>query len=115
MTPDGVLAERAAAPFLAFAGVNRLVVVDVTVRLVEVAVAVVVIAVPDVELGQIVVDVRLRPAVVTHVIVPGIDGILDEIPDGGADTTAAGVIAVAGGVIGHLHPVFHLAVDGIAA
>ena len=60
MAPDGVRALRAAARLLALAGVDRLEVVDVAVRLVEVAVAVVVVAIPDVELRQVVVD--LLPA-----------------------------------------------------
>ena len=52
MAPDGVRALGAAAGLLAFAGMDRLEVVDVAVRLVEVAVAVVVVAIPDVERGQ---------------------------------------------------------------
>src|SRR3712207_7671113 len=48
-SPDGVGAERAAADLLAHARVHRLEVVDVAVGLVELGVAVVVVAVPDVE------------------------------------------------------------------
>ena len=60
--PDGVLALGAAAGLLALTGVHRLEVVDVAVGLVEVAVAVVVVPVPDVELGQVVLDLLRRLA-----------------------------------------------------
>ena len=50
VAPDGVFARRAATRLLAFAGVDGLEVVDVAVRLVEVSVAVVVVAIPDVEI-----------------------------------------------------------------
>ncbi len=49
VAPDGVGALGTAAGLLALAGMHRLEVVDVAVRLVEVAVAVVVVAIPDVE------------------------------------------------------------------
>ena len=58
MAPDGVGALGAAAGLLAFAGVDRLEVVDIAVRLVEVAVAVVVVAIPDVEGREHRVDLR---------------------------------------------------------
>jgi hypothetical protein len=56
MAPDGVAALGPAAGLLTFAGVDRLEVIDVAVGLVEVAVAIEVVAVPDVELSQIGVD-----------------------------------------------------------
>ena len=59
MAPDGVGALRAAAGLLALAGVHGLEVVDVAVGLVEVAVAVEVVAVPHVELGEVGVDLRV--------------------------------------------------------
>ena len=62
VAPDGVGALGAAAGLLALAGVDRLEVVDVAVRLVEVAVVVEVVAVPDVERREQRVDLRWRLA-----------------------------------------------------
>ncbi len=58
MAPDGVGALRAAAGLFAFTGVDGLEVIDVTIGFVEVAVAVVVVAIPDIELAQVGVDLR---------------------------------------------------------
>ncbi len=93
---------------------NRLEVVDVAVRLVEVAVAVRVVAVPDVELREVGLDLgRGLPG--GHLrVVPGVDRVVDEAPGLRADDVAAVVPPVVGGVVGHGDPVGHLAVDGVA-
>lgn len=80
VAPDGVLALGAVAGLLPFAGVDRLEVVDVAVRLVEVAVTVVVVPVPDVVVGEVVADLGVAPALVLLVLVPGLGGVLDVVP-----------------------------------
>ena len=82
MAPDGAIAQCAAAGLVALAGVHELHVVDVAVRLVEVAVAVVIIAVPDVEAAQVFIDLSWGLASRDLSGVPAIDGIDQEIPDG---------------------------------
>ena len=57
--PDGVRALCATTGILALTGVDRLEVVDVAIGLVEVAIGVEV-AIPDVELGKVVVDLLVR-------------------------------------------------------
>src|SRR6185436_20580369 len=104
MRPDRVGALRAAAGLLADAGVDRLEVVDIAVRLVEVAVTVVVVPIPDVELLQVLVDLRRRLARSDLPVVPGRERITDERPDGRADVAPAQVRAVAGLVERDLDP-----------
>jgi hypothetical protein len=69
--------------------------VDVAIRLVEVAVAIVVVAIFLVEAGKIGVDLRGCLACGYLAVVPGGRRVADEEPDGGADDTAAGVVALA--------------------
>ena len=56
VAPDGAVAQVAAAGLVALTGVHELHVVDVAIGLVEVAIAIPVIAVPDVKLAQVGVD-----------------------------------------------------------
>ena len=109
--PDRVLALRAAAGVLALAGVHRLEVVEVAVGLVEVAVVVVVVAVPHVERRELGLDGLVALAGRLLGVVPGVAGVLDELP--GAAVVLDAVVAVGRGVAGHLHPVADLAVDGV--
>ncbi len=81
VAPDGVGALRAAAGLLALAGVDDLEVVDVAVRLVEVAVAVGVVAIPDVELRQVGVDLRRGLAGRDLRVVPGVGRVAHEQPN----------------------------------
>src|SRR4029079_650304 len=60
MRPNRVGALPAAARLLAYTGVDRLEVVDIAVRLVEVPVTVVVVPIPDVELLHVLVDLCRR-------------------------------------------------------
>ena len=78
MAPDRVGALRAAAGLLAVAGVDRLEVVDVAVGLVEVAVAVVVVPIPHVELREIGVDLRGRLAGRDLPVVPGVQPVHEQ-------------------------------------
>ena len=107
MAPDRFGAERPAARFLALAGVHRLERVDVAVGLVEVAVAVVVVAVPDVEPAQVGVDLRDRPARGDLRRVPGVHRVAQEQPD-----VRVGVVVVEG-VVADPHPVGDVTVDGV--
>ncbi|CAM5739221.1 hypothetical protein SALBM311S_07747 [Streptomyces alboniger] len=109
--PDRVLALRAAARGLVLAGVHDLEVVDVTVGLVEVAVAVEVVAVPLVELGQLGLDLGGGVTGVLALGDPGGDAVPDRVPGG----RIVLVGAVAGLVVGDLDPVGHLALDRVAA
>src|SRR5699024_3147656 len=114
VAPDGVLALGAAAGLLALTGVDRLEVVDVAVRLVEVAVTVVVVAVPDVELREVVADLRVALALGLLVLVPGGGGVLDVVPVAlglAGAVPLLGVVAVAGLVVGHRHPVADVTID----
>ena len=94
--PDRIRALGAAAGVLALTGVNRLEVIQVSVRLVKVAVVVVVVAVPDVEGREIRLDLRLGLAGALWLLVPGIPRVLDELP--GAAEVLDRVVAVEGGV-----------------
>ncbi|MGC0409925.1 hypothetical protein RKD31_003168 [Streptomyces sp. SAI-163] len=111
--PDGVLALRAATGGLVLAGVHDLEVVDVAVGLVEVAVAVEVVAVPLVVLGQLGLDLGVGAAGRLLVGDPGGDAVLHRVP--GAVVGVALVGAVARLVVGDLDPVGDLAVDRVAA
>ena len=112
VAPNGVLALGAAAGLLALAGVHDLDPVDVAVRLVEVAVAVEVVAVVGVVLRQVGGDLVGAPAVRHLVGVPRVDGVVDEVP------VAVGlvvVVAVTRLVVGQLDPVADLAGHRVAA
>ena len=114
MAPERVGALRAAAGLLALTGVDRLEVVDVAVRLVEVAVAVGVVAVPDVELREVGLDLgRGLPGRQLRVV-PGVDRVVDEAARSVRRRCRRSSSAVVGGVVGHGDPVGHLAVDGVA-
>src|SRR4051794_27692202 len=116
MAPDGVGALRAAAGLLAFAGVHRLEVVDVPIGLVEVAVAVVVVAVPDVERRKQRVDVRLRLARIGLLLAPGIRLVDQEAADvPSADDAAAVVASVRSLVVRYLDPAADVPVDAVPA
>jgi hypothetical protein len=95
--------------------VDDLEVVEVAVGLVEVAVVVVVVPVLDVVLGERRPDLGGGRAGRELVLVPGGDAVADGVPDGAAGAGAAGVVAVAGLVVGHPHPVGDHAVDRVAA
>ncbi len=116
--PDGVLALPGVAVGLVAARVHDLEVVDVAVGLVEVAVAVEVVAVPLVEGRQLGVDLGDRPARGQLVGVPLVGGVLNQVPGVAADvagTREAVGPAVAGLVVLHPHPVGDLAVHAVAA
>src|SRR5215207_6612862 len=96
MAPDGVLAERAATRLLALSGMHRLEVVDVAVGLVEVAVLVVIVAIPDVELRKIGIDLGGRPAGVDLRLPPGVGLVDQEAADVACTDDAAAVVAAVG-------------------
>ena len=111
VAPDGGVAEHATAGLVALASVERLEGVDVAVRLVEVAIGVVVVAVPDVEAAQVRVDLSGGLAGRDLRVVPAVDRVDEEGPDVGS----AEVIVIAGGVAWHGDPIGHVAVDGVAS
>src|SRR6185312_12212449 len=78
--PDRVGALVAAAGLLALARVDRLEVVDVAVRLVEVPVAVVVVPIPDVELREGLRDLRIALAGRRLLRMPGSELVTDKDP-----------------------------------
>ena len=102
---------RGCAGLLTLTGVHRLEVVDVAIGLVEVAVLVVVEAVPLVERRQVRLDVGVGLALRLLLGVPSVGAVLDEPPHVG------GVLglAVARLVVGHLHPVGGVALDRVAS
>jgi hypothetical protein len=96
--------------------VDDLEVVDVAVRLVEVAVAVVVVTVPLVERGQLGLDRVVGLAGGLLVVDPDVDRVADEGPGVGADVPRAGeavAAAVTRLVVLDLHPVGDLTVDAV--
>ncbi len=113
--PDRVLALGAAAGGLVLTGVHDLEVVDVAVRLVEVAVAVEVVAVPLVVLGEVLLDVGVGAAGLLLLGDPGVQAVADDVPHARAVGVAAGVVAVTGLVVGDLDPVGDLTGDRVAA
>ncbi len=122
--PDGVLALDRVTVGLVAAGVQDLEVVDVAVRLVEVAVVVGVVAVPLVERLELGDHRCLGPAGGELVGVPLVDTVADQVLAVVADDVRAdvgiGVVevagpAVAGLVVLHLDPVGDGAVDAVAA
>jgi hypothetical protein len=91
--------------------VDGLVVVDVAVGLGEVTVAVVVVAVPLVEAGEVLTDLRVGLARGPLRGEPGVGSVLDER----AHVLVALGLAVVGLVPLHLDPVADIAVDGVPA
>ena len=114
MAPDRVFALRAAAGLFVFTGVHRLEVIDVAVRLVEVAVAVGVVAIPDVELRQVGVDFLRRLAGGELRGVPNVDRSRRSSAQKLAHQTmrAAIVVSVASLVVRHPNPLGDLPLDG---
>ena len=108
VAPDGVGALVWVTGRLVAAGVDDLHVVDVAVRLVEDAVTVEVVAVPDVELLQVGLDVRHRLARVELLLDPDRHGVAGQRLGGGADDAPAVVAAVERLVEGHLDPALDL-------
>ncbi len=96
MTPNGIRALGAAAGLLAFTSMDSLEVIDVTIRLIEVAIAIIVIAIPDIELGQIGADLSRGLAGCDLGVIPGIDRITDKQPGAGTNDAAAIVGAIVG-------------------
>src|SRR5687767_4182932 len=116
MAPDGVLAKSASARLLAFTSMHRLEVIDVSVRLVEVTVMVVVVAIPHVERREERVNLRGRKARVELRLVPGVHLVDQEAADvARADDAAAVVAAVGRWIVRDGHPVSDEAVHGVAA
>ncbi|KDN84967.1 hypothetical protein KCH_34940 [Kitasatospora cheerisanensis KCTC 2395] len=113
--PQRVVALDAAAGGLVLTGVDDLEVVQVAVRLVEVAVAVEVVTVPLVVLRQVGLDLGVGAALGLLVGDPGVDAVADQVLRVGADVLAAVVRAVAGLVPRHPHPVGDQAVDRVPA
>jgi hypothetical protein len=116
--PDGVLTLLRVTVGLVAAGVHDLEVVDVAVGLVEVAVAVEVVAVPLVERLQVGGDVGHGAAGCDLLGVPLVQRVLQQEPGVAADGAGARetvAAAVARLVERHLHPVGDLTVDAVAA
>src|SRR5690606_13261253 len=108
-----VLTLGAATGLLALAGVDQLDVVDITVRLVEVAVTVVVEPVPLVEARQVLLDLDVGHAGRLGVLVPGVGAVLHEVP------VRVGLVdlvrPVPRLVVRHLHPRADITGDGVLA
>ena len=117
VAPDGVGALGAATGLLAFAGVDRLEVVDVAVRLVEVAVTVEVVAIPDVERRRASRRCPRRSCRSAFIALYQASRLVGEEPAdvAGADDAAAVVAAVGRLVERDLDPVADVAVDAVAA
>ena len=88
--------------------------VDVAVGLVEVAVVVVVVAVPDVEGVELGLHFRRGLARRQLVVGPDGDGVADQRPHAGTDVAAAGVGAIPRLVVAHRHPVDDPAGEAVA-
>ena len=117
VAPDRVLALPWIAVGLVATGVHDLEVVDVVVAFVEVAVAVMVVAVPDVERCKLRSDLGVGPACGLLVRYPLVHRVLDEEPGVRADAAAAGEAVAASVsclVVADLHPVRDDAVDAVA-
>ena len=128
MRPDGVLALVRIAVGLVASGVHDLEVVDVAVGLVEVAVTVVVVAIPAVERLELLLDLGGRTTLLLLVVDPGVHGVLDEVPDVAAvgvlaDGRVVAFLAVGDRVVAaavtrlvvrHLDPVRDRSVDAVA-
>ena len=115
VAPDGVGALVRVARRLVAAGVHDLEVVDDAVRLVVVVVVVDVVPVLDVEGLQVVVDLRDRHARLLLGVDPHGERVTHQRLAGVADDGAAVVATVERLVEGHLDPLGHVAVDGVAA
>ena len=115
VAPDGVGAVDRVAVGLVAARVHDLEVVDVAVRLVEVAVLVEVVAVLVVERLQVAPDLGHRLTGRQLLLHPVRKTVADEEPGVVADDVAAEVAAVARLVERHLHPLGDVTADGVAA
>ncbi len=118
VAPDRGLTQRTASGLFAFPGVDRLERVDVAVRLVEIAVTVVVVAIPDIELTEVRVDLRRALAGRDLRVVPGVHRILQEVPHSVGPCAwrdVHQVVIVRRRVPGHRDPVGHVAVHRVAA
>ncbi len=116
VAPDGVVAVDRVAVGGVLAGVDDLEVVDVAVRLLEVAVAVEVVAVELVERPEVPAHLPEGPvvAVVGHLRVDPVgQRVTDQEPGVAARHATAVVAAVAGLVEGDLHPLGDGAVDAV--
>src|SRR5512142_917789 len=71
MTPDGVLALCTTTRLFAVAGMDDLEVIDITIGFVEVAIPVIVIAIPDIELAQVGIDFSGSLASGDLAVIPG--------------------------------------------
>jgi hypothetical protein len=108
MRPDRVLALGRVAVGLVATGVDDLEVIDVAVGLVEVAVVVEVVAVPLIEGLHVLGDLRVGAALGVLVVNPRREAVADQVLAVRADDQRAReavAAAVAGLVVGHLHPV----------
>ena len=112
--PDGVRTVARVGGRLVTTGVDDLHVVDEAVRLVEVAVAVDVVAVLLVEGAQVAPDRPHLHARVELLVDPHGQRVADERLGGGADHVAAVVTAVEGLVEGDLHPALHVTGERVA-
>ncbi len=113
MAPDGVAALPRVTVRLVATCVDDLEVVDVAVRLGEVAVLVVVVAVLDVERLQVVLDLLHGLTVVEALLHPQREGVADQELRALAHDAAAVVAAVASLVERNLDPLGHVTVDGV--
>ena len=113
MAPDGAIFQRSATGFVAFTCVYEIHVVDVAIGLVEFAVAVAVITVPDVEAGQVLIDFIWCLAGRDLLSVPVVDRIFYEIPDGITTTGVIYIIVIITGVARGQGPVSNITVDGV--
>ena len=91
MTPDGPVVTSRRARLVADARMDRLEGIDVAIRFIEVAVAIIVIAIPDVELAQIRIDLVSCLAGCNLRSVPAVDSLIQEVPN---LVSAAGMIEV---------------------
>ena len=115
MAPDRIASLLRVARGLVAASVHDLEVIDVPIGLVEVAVVVVVVAVPLVERLEVLGDLLHRLARIELRLYPECHGVADQEPGVGADDTAAEVAAIPGFVERDPDPLGELAVDRIAA
>src|SRR5690349_16786546 len=111
MAPNGIRALRATTGLLAFTSMDCLEVINVTIWLIEVSIAIIVIAIPLIELCQVSADLSRSFARDNLSVVPGIYRITDEKPGAGADNTTTIVGAIIGFIERDLYPVFHSTID----
>ncbi len=113
MAPDGISALGTAAGFFTLAGMNSLEVIDIAVGLVEVPIAIIIVAIPDIKLGQVSIDLGRCFTGSDLGVVPGIQRVAYEHPGVGTDDIAAVIRAVSGFIVWNLHPIGYIAVDRI--